>query len=163
MGRTRTSIRWTGDKTTFDVTGQSGDLHPPDMTIRTSGGSGGDRLAVVSDPDGDWRVQVALVPAQERAYSRQQLAQAEWLDHVIVRAKLQPRDPVRLVLQRREDDDRNRALRRQRPADRKAIDPWEHQVEQDEVRLKLPCQRQPRASIERHRNREAGLLQVVTE
>ncbi len=46
-----------------DVTGDTGDLHPPDMTIATKNGSGADRLALVTDADGNWRVKVDLVSA----------------------------------------------------------------------------------------------------
>lgn len=45
-----------------DWRGDSGTVHPPDSTISTSGGSGGDRLARVSDGSGDWRVKVSVAP-----------------------------------------------------------------------------------------------------
>ncbi|MCS6913177.1 MAG: CFI-box-CTERM domain-containing protein [Myxococcales bacterium] len=48
-----------------DINGTSGRLFPPDMTIRTDGGSGGDRLRLVRDPEGDWRVHVTVVPCGE--------------------------------------------------------------------------------------------------
>ena len=45
-----------------DWRGDSGAVHPPDATISQSGGSGADRLKLVSDGSGDWRVQVSVTP-----------------------------------------------------------------------------------------------------
>lgn len=40
MGRTRTSIRWTGEKTTFDITGQSGHTAMADSSEPLGGDAG---------------------------------------------------------------------------------------------------------------------------
>lgn len=45
-----------------DIRGQSGALHPPDMTIATANRSGADRLKLVGDSGGDYRVKVSTVP-----------------------------------------------------------------------------------------------------
>jgi hypothetical protein len=44
-----------------DWKGESGKVHPPDATISQTGGSGADRLSVVSDENGDWRVKVGVI------------------------------------------------------------------------------------------------------
>jgi hypothetical protein len=45
-----------------DWRGDSGVVNPPDGTISQSSGSGADRLKLMSDGSGDWRVQVTVTP-----------------------------------------------------------------------------------------------------
>jgi len=45
-----------------DWRGQSGVVNPPDSSISASGGSGADRLKLISDESGSWRVKVSIGP-----------------------------------------------------------------------------------------------------
>jgi hypothetical protein len=45
-----------------DWRGDAGTIHPPDATISQSNGSGADRLKLMNDGSGDWRVQVVVTP-----------------------------------------------------------------------------------------------------
>lgn len=45
-----------------DWRGDSGVINPPDNTISSSGGSGADRLRMMTDDAGSWRVKVAVTP-----------------------------------------------------------------------------------------------------
>lgn len=61
----RVRVASTGDYQGYgDWTGDSGALNPPDATISSSDKSGIDRLAVVSDGDGAWRVKVNTAQCQ---------------------------------------------------------------------------------------------------
>ena len=63
----------------------------------------------------------------------EQLAEAERLDHVIVRTELEPDDAVDLLALRGDDDDRDVRARAQLPAHLGAVDVGEAEVEQHEI------------------------------
>lgn len=50
-----------------DWRGQSGTINPPDSSISSSGGSGSDRLQLMSDDSGSWRVKAALGVCQAQS------------------------------------------------------------------------------------------------
>ena len=103
--------------------------------------------------------------ACDRSDARDELAQPERLDEVVVRAELEPDDSVDLFASRRDDDDRDRRARPQLAADLEAVHVGQPEVEQDDVRLVggerlLPGRRAhdleafaPQALRERDRNR----------
>ena len=64
---------------------------------------------------------------------RHELAQAERLHDVVVRAELEPDDAVDLLALRRDHDDRHVRARAQLAADREAVDVRQPEVEQHEV------------------------------
>jgi hypothetical protein len=69
-------------------------------------------------------------PAQDRLDPRGELAGRERLDHVVVGAELEPRDPVGLLVARREQDHGHPTA--DPPADLEAVDPRQSDVEHDE-------------------------------
>src|SRR5438552_10058799 len=71
---------------------------------------------------------------KERPDARDELARAERLRHVVVRADPEPDLEIRLRVSSREHQDRNVAFPLDLAADLEAIEPGEHQVEDDEVR-----------------------------
>ena len=76
-----------------------------------------------------------LGAAEDRADAGGELAQAERLGHVVVRAELQAHDLVHLAVAGREHDDRDLRLRAEDPADLDAGQLRQHEVEQHQVRL----------------------------
>src|SRR5918998_543739 len=74
-------------------------------------------------------------PAHDRPHARDQLTHCERLGDVVVCPQLQPHDPVYLVVLGRQHDDGHVALGADPTADLRAIELWEHDVEDDEVRL----------------------------
>src|SRR5262249_42011466 len=74
-----------------------------------------------------------LGAAKDGAYTREELAWIEGLRHVIVRADLEPDDPIGVVAARCEHDDRNIMTRSNAPADLEAIHSGEHDVEENDV------------------------------
>ena len=75
----------------------------------------------------------ALIAPQDRADAREQLAERVGLGHVIVRADLQTDDFVDLGAFGGEHDDRHAALLADAPAQGRAVDARQHQVEQHQV------------------------------
>src|SRR5215210_117460 len=74
-------------------------------------------------------------PAHDRPDARHQLPDGERLGDVVVRPKLEPDDPVYLVVAGGQHDDRHVALRPDPPYDLRAVELGEHDVEHDQVRL----------------------------
>ena len=77
-----------------------------------------------------------LVAAQHGPQARREDARAERLGDVVVGAELETRDDVGLVALGGEHDDGDmpgRGLRPEPPAHLEAVDPGEHQVEDDEI------------------------------
>ena len=72
-------------------------------------------------------------PAQRRAHARDELGQLERLRHVVVCAELEADDDVDRVARGREDHDRDAARLADLPADLVAVEPGQHEVEDDEV------------------------------
>jgi hypothetical protein len=66
---------------------------------------------------------------------RQKLADAVWLDDVVVRAELEPHHPVDLLAPRADDDDRHAGALSKPPADLQAVQVGQTEVEQNEVCL----------------------------
>ena len=77
---------------------------------------------------------------QQGAHTRQQLAQAKGLHHIIIRAALQPHDAVQLCAARSEHDDGHFGAAPQHAADGDAVQAGEHQVQQQQVRQLLARQ-----------------------
>src|SRR5206468_2653250 len=77
-----------------------------------------------------------LEPPPDGADPGDQLAQAERLDDVIVRAELQTDDAVRLLRARGDDDDRDAQALAQRTADHEAIDIRQPKIEQHDIQLR---------------------------
>ncbi len=82
------------------------------------------------------RLRLPLRATQQRAHPRHELVRAERLRDVIVRADLEPDDPLRLVGAGRQHDDRNGGgprLAAHDPADLKTVHLRQHQVEHQQV------------------------------
>ena len=97
-----------------------------------------------------WRPGAPLgaAPAQQRPDPRQELLEGERLGEVVVRARVEARDPVGHAVPRGQHQDRrpDRPLLAQRPADREAVPLRQHHVEDDEV-----VGRSPRGQVEGRR------------
>src|SRR5215213_2812006 len=74
-------------------------------------------------------------PTHDRPDARHQLPDGERLGDVVVRPKLEPDDPVYLVVAGGQHDDRHVTLRPDPPYDLRAVELGEHDVEHDQVRL----------------------------
>src|SRR5262249_1726774 len=109
------------------------------------------------------RLPLALIPAQDGPHSRQQLAHTKGLDHVVDRAQFQPRNAMGLVLQCRQNDDRYRTFARKRPADGETIQPWQHNVEDYQIRLETAGLLEASNTIGGQFYSETGPPQVITE
>ena len=72
--------------------------------------------------------------AQHRAHARHQLARAEWLGHVVVRAELETGEPIGFVDPRRQHDDRDVAFAAQCSGHLEAVHARQTEVEHDQVR-----------------------------
>ena len=76
-------------------------------------------------------------PPQQRADPRDELAHAERLGQVVVRADAQPDQDVGLVVASRQHQHRHRAHRLDPAAHLVPVEPGQHHVEHDQVRLVL--------------------------
>ncbi len=74
-------------------------------------------------------------PAEHGPDPGLQLGEAERLDQVVVRARIQRVDPVRLLAVRGNDDDRDTGSLPEPPADLHAVDVGQLEVEQHDVRI----------------------------
>ena len=90
-------------------------------------------------------------PSRHGADARDQLAQPERLDDVVVRAELEPDHPVRLLAARGDDDDRHVGPLAHAPADVEPVGVGKPQVEQHQIRDSPP--RAPRRRSPRGRRR----------
>jgi hypothetical protein len=80
--------------------------------------------------------------AQLRLDARQQLAQAERLDHIVVGAALETGHFIRFLAARREHDDRlAHAVGAQLAAQRQAVAAGQHEIQHDEIRIALQGRR----------------------
>ena len=83
---------------------------------------------------GDDRVRVAGIAPPDRADPGRQFAEVEGLDEIVVRAGVQPLDPVRDLVERGQDDDgRDVAAAAQRLQEADAPAVRQHEIEQDEI------------------------------
>ena len=82
-----------------------------------------------------------------------QLGHLERLAHVVVGARLEAHDDVDRVRAGREHDDRRRGLAADRAADLEAVEPRQHDVEQDEVRVVGAPALEPLVAVGRGRRR----------
>ncbi len=101
------------------------DLNVADLQMRSRLIPGPDPRQLLSDPD-------------------QELARAEGLRHVVVRAELESEDAVHLRRARRQHDDRDRAGHRIAPQDLAHLQPvhfGKHEVEDDQVGMLVPGDR----------------------
>ena len=101
--------------------------------------------------------------AQDGADARQQLAQAEWLGDVIVGAEFEAGDAVDLVLAGGEHQDRRITLLAQDAADRESVQPWQHDVEDDQIGAVAPRPIQRRHAIAGVQHRVPLALEVVAQ
>src|SRR5207244_6143725 len=86
-------------------------------------------------------VLAAAAPSQERADAREQLLERERLRHVVVRACVQPRDPVLDLVAGGEHQHRNAAAAQANPlAHLEPIEAGHEDVEHDRVRLRFPIE-----------------------
>ena len=99
--------------------------------------------------------------SEHGANAGDELARAERLGHVVVRAELQPEERVELGVPRGQDDDRRRAGGADRPDHLQPLDLGEAEVEDDEVGLSSPDGLQRRRAVAGRQDREAGVLEVV--
>src|SRR3954447_26001758 len=93
-----------------------------------------EQVAVTDDAPADGIREVAVGAAQKCLDAAHQLAQAERLRQVVIRAELEPDDLVDLVVTRGQNEDRHlRAGRTEAPQDLEAIHPGQPDVEDHEV------------------------------
>src|SRR5205807_477028 len=81
--------------------------------------------------------QLRAAPAEHRPNARQQLAELERFDDVVVGAELETLDTIRRLVARAEDDDPARPVAGERTAELPPVHSRHHQVEHDEVRPEL--------------------------
>ena len=81
----------------------------------------------------------ALGASQHRPHPTHQLARAEGLDHIIIRAHLEAQHPIHLLAPRREHDDGHIATHPQPASDLQSIHARQHQVQHHQIR-RLPGQ-----------------------
>ncbi|KGC71300.1 hypothetical protein DP56_5938 [Burkholderia pseudomallei] len=80
------------------------------------------------------RIRIARIAARDRAHARGQLGQVERLDQIVVGAGVQPRDPVRDLIERGQDDDgHRRAARAQLAQEIEPTPVGQQQIEQDQI------------------------------
>ena len=103
----------------------------------------------------------AVDPAQDGSNSRHQLPRAERLGDVVVRADLQPEDPVEFVVAGGQHQDRHRGFAAQRPGHVQAVHAGQAEVQHEHVRLSGARRLQGRGSVRGGQHREAGMLEVV--
>ena len=104
--------------------------------------------------------------AQQRGDPRGQLLRAERLGDVVVGAELEARDAIGFFAARRQHDDRDRRGRRigaQRLADPQAVQPRQHQIEDDEIDRLAPQPRQHVAARRRRLDRVPRACQVMRD
>ena len=138
-----------------------GQLH----LLSSDGGPPGARVHL-QVAEGDRRLELwrALNPPQHGVDARDQLGRGEGLDDVVVGAKLQPRDPVRVLALRGEQDHRHArplAVLPQPPHDLQPVHAGEHQVEHDEVGSLLAGATQRARTVARDPGGVSGALEVA--
>ena len=101
--------------------------------------------------------------AQHGAHAGEQFARVERLGQIIVRAQLQPGDPVGLLAHRGQHDDRHRGLAAQPAGEIGAAFAGEHEVKHDEVELALRPQSAALAGVLRGGDAEALALEEAGE
>ena len=89
------------------------------------------------------------------------LTRTEWFRDIIVRAQSQTADLVNIVLFRRYHDDRCVFYFPDLLADLEAIDPWQHQIKNQKVKIFLHAAFQSRFSIIFYLNLKTRKLQIV--
>ena len=93
--------------------------------------------------------------------TRHHLARTEWFRDIIVRAQSQTADLVNIVLFRRYHDDRCVFYFPDLLADLEAIDPWQHQIKNQKVKIFLHAAFQSRFSIIFYLNLKTRKLQII--
>ena len=81
---------------------------------------------------------------------------------VVVRADVEPGEPIGFVHTGRQHDDRHVRFAAQGTGDRQAVEAWQPEVEHHKVRPALPRHLQAARSVRCHLDREARARQVVT-
>src|SRR5262245_39732593 len=118
-------------------------------------------------PELDRRLALAhltLAAAQNGLNAQEELAHAEWLHHVVVRAELEADDAIDLLTFGRQHHHGNSASRRtflELLTDLRARHVGKHQVEQDEIRSLFASEAESLGSEIRHDGVVACLLEVV--
>ena len=103
---------------------------------------------------------------QQRFHARPQLARAEWLGDVIVRAHFEAHDAVGFLAPRGQHQDRQaieRLIAADFLADFEARKLRQHQVEQQNVRRRFAHLRQARGAVGRRGDLESFALEVVAD
>ena len=133
---------------------QQPELGVPERDLRPSAA---DRVPGLVDLERSQAERAAIpagnAPTQRDAQAGEKLGQLERLAHVIVGTGLQAGHHVDRVGPCRQHDDRHGRLGADHPADRQAIEPWKHHVQQDHVRGVSRKRRAPRARRPRSRPR----------
>src|SRR6266545_2567451 len=108
---------------------------------------------------------VAPGAAEHAADSGDQLPRAERLHHVVVRAELEPDDPVGLVAAGGQHHDRDRRAGAEPPAHLEAVHAGQHQVQHDQVGRCLGGEREPQRllPVAGHGHAIAAELQVARD
>jgi hypothetical protein len=103
---------------------------------------------------------------QQRAHARDELARAERLRHVVVRAELEPGDALRFLAARRQHDHGNRrsgGILAQRLTHEQAVHPRQHQIEQHQRRRRRLDLRERCGPRRCHVDGMSRFLQVVRD
>jgi hypothetical protein len=109
------------------------------------------------------RCAIKLNPAQIGPNAGEQLTQVERFGHIVIRANLKAKDPIDVVITSRQHDDRHCAEGADGAAHIKTASSWEHDVEQDEIRLLPSGNGDCRSSIFSDNWSEVFSTQIVRE
>jgi hypothetical protein len=125
------------------------------LALRPRSGAGRGARADVEDELAVGDQLVGLVPtAQKCPDAREQLVGCERLDEIVIGPGVEPGDPVRDAVSRRQHQDRHREpLLPQPPRDRQPVEPRHRHVEDDEVRSRSLHRRHGTPAVRRRRDR----------
>ena len=102
-----------------------------------------------------------LVTGQMRLHAGNQLAGAERLGHIIIRAEPQAADLVDIVLLRGHHDDRGVLLIPDLPADLKTVHTGQHQVQDDQVKIPVKPHLKAGLTVIGHFHFKAAQFQII--
>ena len=105
----------------------------------------------------------ALGPPEHGPDAGDELLGAERLDHVVVGAELEARDPVRLVAAGGEDDDGDGGVAADGAHDVEPVDPRQAEVEDERVRPPGAERGDRRGAVGRGEDGEPGVFEVVAD
>ena len=96
-----------------------------------------------------------------RLYARYQLARAERLCHVIIRAQSESPDLIDVILLCRHHNDRRVFPHPDLAADFKTIYAGKHQIQNDQIKFLLQGTLQPRLTVIFYLHRKSGKFQII--